>query len=216
MATPDASRPSSPAVNNHLLTAKAGPGGRGSRRGRKLGNSATSSADESSRERPVNARKASGKAKRRWDADGMATEDDDTQLDYSTQSIDAGEDDATQIEDVRAEDMGSRTGKGQFVLKDLDDEVDAILAESRAKDVKKEETTGLVGSGLGAISGYFRNVVGGKTLTEKDLEKPLKDLEDHLLRKNVAREAAVRLCESVGRDLLGSKTSSFTSEYHHC
>ena len=36
-------------------------------------------------------------------------------------------------------------------------------------------------------------------------------MEDHLLNKNVAREAAVRLCESVERDLIGLKTSNFTT-----
>ena len=212
--TPEASRPSSPAVNN-LLVGKAGPGGKGSRRARKLaGSTAPSSADESSRERPaIGSRKSTGKARRKWDADGFAVEDDgDAQLDYSAQSIDAPAGDSSTVEDVRAEDMGSRTGKGMFVLKDLDDEVDAILAESKAKDTKKEEATGLVGSGFGAISGYFRNVVGGKTLSKEDLEKPLKKLEDHLLTKNVAREAAVRLCEAVERDLVGTKTGNFTSE----
>jgi len=212
--TPDVSRPSSPAVNN-LLVGKAGPGGKGSRRAKKLASStAASSADESSRERPaIGSRKSTGKARRKWDADGFAVEDDgDAQLDYSTQSIDASEGALSNVEDVRAEDMGSRTGKGMFVLKDLDDEVDAILAESKSRDTKKEETTGLVGSGFGAISGYFRNVVGGKTLSKEDLEKPLKKLEDHLLTKNVAREAAVRLCEAVERDLVGTKTGNFTSE----
>jgi len=36
-------------------------------------------------------------------------------------------------------------------------------------------------------------------------------MEEHLLKKNVAREAAVRLCDSVEQSLLGTKTSNFTS-----
>lgn len=212
--TPDDSRASSPAVG-HLLTAKGGPGAKGSRRSRKaLATSApTSSGDESSPgRRPANSRKVSSKAKRRWDADGFAADDsEDKVLDYSAQA-DAGDEDGANVEDVSAADMGNRTVKGQFVLKDLEDEVDAILAESKNKKVDSEESKGLVGSGFGAISGYFRNVVGGKTLTKEDLAKPLKNLEDHLLEKNVAREAAVRLCESVERDLTGLKTSNFTSK----
>lgn len=135
-------------------------------------------------------------------------------LDYSTHSIDGADIDSSQVEDVRTEDMGSRTNKGQFVLKDLDDEVDAILAESKSKQQSTthlDPSTGLVGTGIGALSGYFKNIVGGKTLTKDDLAKPLKAMEDHLLNKNVAREAAVRLCGSVERDLIGFKTSSFTS-----
>jgi len=218
IATPDTSRPASPAISqSQLLTAKAGPGGKGSRRARKLASASgpVSSADESSRERrPANARKVSGKVRRKWDAEGFATEEDDTQLDYSQQDVDGGEEDMSQMEDVKAADMGNRTGKGEFVLKDLDDEVNAILAESRAKDVQTQEDKGLMGRGFGAFSGYFKNIVGGKTLTKEDLVTPLINLEDHLLKKNVAREAAVRLCESVERDLIGTKTGNFTSMYN--
>ena len=37
-------------------------------------------------------------------------------------------------------------------------------------------------------------------------------MEEHLLKKNVAREAAVRLCEGVERELIGVKTASFESK----
>lgn len=216
--TPDTSRPASPAVN-HILTAKAGPGGKGSRRSRKLANATsapTSSGEESPARRPAAAKRASTKSKRRWDTDGFGVDDDeDTVLDYSTHNVEDADMNTSQVEHVRTEDMGSRTNKGQFVLKDLDDEVNAILAESKAKassnTSQPDPSTGLVGTGIGAISGYFKNIVGGKTLTKEDLIKPMKSMEDHLLNKNVAREAAVRLCESVERDLIGLKTSSFTS-----
>lgn len=49
------------------------------------------------------------------------------------------------------------------------------------------------------------------TLTKSDLDKPMKAMEEHLLSKNVAREAAVRLCEGVERELIGVKTASFES-----
>ncbi|PBP28297.1 SRP54-type protein [Diplocarpon rosae] len=83
-------------------------------------------------------------------------------------------------------------------------------------DAKKAEhttaaATGIVGSSLSAIGGLFRNVVGGKTLTKEDLDKAMKGMEDHLLRKNVAREAAIRLCEGVERELIGVKTGNFES-----
>ena len=40
----------------------------------------------------------------------------------------------------------------------------------------------------------------------------MRGMEEHLLKKNVAREAAVRLCEGVERELVGAKTGSFESE----
>ena len=156
---------------------------------------------------------------RKWNAEGMADEDDETPLDYSAISPGEGSgadpDHASRggaIEAINPESFGIRTGKGQFVLKDLDDEVHSILQGADAKKAKgTSATSGVVGSSLGAISGLFRNIVGGKVLTKEDLEKPMKGMEEHLLKKNVAREAAVRLCEGVERELIGVKTGSFES-----
>jgi len=117
------------------------------------------------------------------------------------------------LEEIDQKTWGSKTGKGQFVLKDLDDQVHSILASADAK--KADSTTaptGIVGSSISAIGGLFRNVVGGKTLTKEDLDKAIKGMEEHLLKKNVAREAAIRLCEGVERELIGVKTGSFESK----
>jgi signal recognition particle receptor subunit alpha len=217
--TPDTSRPTTPST--HVLTAKAGPGGKVSRRARKVTNTLSahaSSGDEKSRK----GKGAKGVKKgRRWDADGLADEDSDTPLDYSVNEPDATSDKETggnvlpgAMEAVDQASWGSRTGKGQFVLKDLDDQVHSILSSADSKKVDSSAApTGIVGSGLSAISGLFRNVVGGKTLTKADLDKAMKGMEEHLLKKNVAREAALRLCEGVERELIGVKTGSFESEY---
>lgn len=117
------------------------------------------------------------------------------------------------MENINPESFGTRKGK-DFVLKDLDNEVHSILQGANAKKAEeKAPAGGLVGTGLSAISGLFRNVVGGKVLTKADLEKPMKGMQEHLLNKNVAQEAAVRLCEGVERELIGVKTGSFESEF---
>ncbi|KAK4954815.1 hypothetical protein LTR10_007007 [Elasticomyces elasticus] len=218
--TPDTSRPATPArAASHLLTAKGGPG-KASRRSRKAQTFATSapasSGDESSTTRKAG-KNAAAKGKRRWDVDGSAIEgDDDGVLDYSapaTPGLDTT-DRELDVENVDAAQMGSRTGKGQFVLKDLDDEVDAILASSKAPSTTtttSDPATGLLGTATSRLTGLFRNVVGGKTLTKADLQQPLQLMQTHLLEKNVAREAAERLCQSVETDLLDHKTAGFTS-----
>ena len=117
------------------------------------------------------------------------------------------------VEAVDQNSWGSKTGKGEFVLRDLDDEVHSILASAGANKTNSDGgATGLVGSSLGVIGGLFRNVVGGKVLTKEDLEKPMRGMEEHLLKKNVAREAAVRLCEGVEKSLIGVKTGNFQSQ----
>ena len=160
-------------------------------------------------------RSTAPKKGRKWDADGLADEDSDTPLDYSAPANGAtsgDEERSGNLEEVQQESWGSKTGKGQFVLKDLDDQVNSILASADAKKADATPTsTGLIGTGMSAIGGLFRNVVGGKTLTKEDLDKAMKGMEDHLLKKNVAREAAIRLCEGVERELIGVKTGSFES-----
>ncbi|TID16022.1 P-loop containing nucleoside triphosphate hydrolase protein [Venturia nashicola] len=211
LPSPGSSRPSTPVVN-HLLTGASGP--KGSRRSRKAvnSNSAPASSGDESSARPGSKKGAKGqkpKVKRVWTADGLADEDDGTTLDYSAPATESDRA-ATTVDSTGQETWGTRTKTGQYMPKDIDEQMGAILASAKSgKD--SSETSGIVGSSLGAVSGLFRNFVGGKTLTKEDLAKPMKGIEDHLLKKNVAREAAVRLCDSVERDLIGMKTSSFTS-----
>ena len=220
--TPDTSRPSTPSHQpSQILTGKAGPG-KASRRARKanaaFNTSAPLSSGDEAPSRKAKGGKGSVKQKRRWDADGFAADgDDDTVLDYSAPaatSNPATEERELELDEVKAENMGSRTGKGQFVLKDLDDEVDAILAESKDSRLaaqQENEPSGLLGSASSRLTGLFRNVVGGKTLSKEDLKQPLQNMVNHLVEKNVAPEAAERLRQSVETDLLDQRTASFTS-----
>ena len=160
--------------------------------------------------------KGSLKKPRRWDADGLADEDGDVSLDYSAPTASSPNDVAIAgaMEEVEQASWGRRTKRGEFVLRDIDDEMDSILASAQAKKVASAQLStpnGLLGTGMASISTLFHNVVGGHTLTKDGLAKPLKGMEEHLLRKNVAREAAIRLCESVERDLVGVKTGTFQS-----
>ncbi|KAK1812065.1 hypothetical protein LTR12_013568 [Friedmanniomyces endolithicus] len=222
--TPDTSRPATPGhAASHLLTAKGGPG-KASRRSRKAqtfnASAPVSSGDESSAGRNLKGgAKPAAKGKRRWDVDGMAIDgDDDGVLDYSASATPGPENAERELDvaDVNTSQMGSRTGKGQFVLKDLDDEVDAILASSYKPQQQSNATDDSTGSGLLAsassrLTSLFRNVVGGKTLTKADLQLPLQQMQTHLLSKNVAPEAATRLCQAVETDLLDQKTANYTS-----
>jgi signal recognition particle receptor subunit alpha len=52
-------------------------------------------------------------------------------------------------------------------------------------------------------------------LTEADLKPVLDGMKQHLMKKNVAKEIADRVCEGVGESLIGKKVGSFQSELHH-
>ncbi|KAI7785834.1 signal recognition particle receptor subunit alpha [Diaporthe eres] len=214
-STPVTSRPATPA-NNAVLGGDASPAAKLSRRARKAvnrTNSAPASGDETASRKTKGAEKQAKKG-RKWDDDGLPLEDDpDVKLDYSGDTGDAAVGRSSALEEVDSSTWGSTT-KGKFVLKDLGDEVHSMLADAEAKKAATSTETangGLVGTGLSAITGLFRNVIGGKKLTKEDLDKAMKGMEDHLLRKNVAREAAVRLCEGVEKELIGVTTGSFES-----
>ena len=216
--SPGTSRPTTPlpGIAPHLLAEKRRPGSRGSRRARKAANAATSAPTSDSEAIRDRTSKQSAKKKGRvWGPDGMADEDDGATLDYSATGGDVNGDDQPKSpppEAIDSSTLGTRNKKGQFVLKDLDDdEVDDLLKSANKGNAVANG--GSVGSGsrFGAISGYFRNIVGGKTLTKDDLEKPLKAMEEHLINKNVARDAAVRLCDGVRSEMIGKKTGAFES-----
>ena len=209
-STPNTSRPSTP--GSQVVTGNAHPKG-ASRRARKAA-SAASSMLGSGDERKLKGKKDKAKKMRTWDDSGMAGEGDGASLDYS-QPAERSEEKVSVVpqEPMNMDVTGTRTKKGQYLLKDLDNEVHSILQNAQAKKDAEQTSvpSGLVGSSLGAISGLFKNVVGGKVLTKADLDKPMKGMEEHLLKKNVAREAVVRLCEGVEKDLAGVKTGSFES-----
>lgn len=215
-----AARPTHPAT--HLLSAsKQGPVGRKSRKARKAANQSAhaSSGEESGTGKSKNA-KNGPKKMRRWDVNGLMDEDDDVQLDYSAartgntsgEDRDGGTGRPGPVNAIEQKSWGTKTTNGEFVLKDLDEEVHSMLSSANAKSTKETTPTGIVGSSLGTIGNLFRNVVGGKTLTKSDLEGPIKGMEEHLLKKNVAREAAISLCNEVERNLIGIKTGNFQSK----
>ena len=213
--SPDTSRPTTPlqGVPSHLL-AEARPGSRGTRRSRKAANAPTSYASSGDESRKTAAPRSAPKKGRVWGPDGMADEYDGGTLDYSATNNEVNGGAGTKSpppEAISQDSWGMKNKKGQFVLKDLDDNVDEILRDA-AKD--RAPTNGEIttsGGRFGAISGYFRNIVGGKTLTKEDLDKALKAMEEHLINKNVARDAAVRLCDGVETEMVGKKTGAFES-----
>ncbi|KAK6355367.1 hypothetical protein TWF696_004476 [Orbilia brochopaga] len=213
--------PSSPALMAQALLQAPGrrPGGRGRRSRKSAGHSGASSAHASSGEERSPARLSAkpkrGKEMRIWGEDGSAAEAGEEQkLDYSGTgggSTDEEHDDSMRArpEAVDQSTWGMKTRQGDFVLKDLDYEINDILKQANETD--KKGPTGLA-SGLAAgAMGYLRNFVGGKTLTKEDMEKAISGIMTHLLEKNVAREAAAQICDSVQISLVGQKTGSFQS-----
>ncbi|KAF3901530.1 hypothetical protein ABW21_db0200156 [Orbilia brochopaga] len=214
--------PSSPALVAQALLQASGrrPAGRGRRSRKSASHSGASSAHASSGDEKSPARLSAkpkrGKEMRVWGQDGFSAEaGEDLKLDYSGTgggSTDEEHDESARSrpEAVDQSTWGMKTRQGDFVLKDLDYEINDILKQ--ANETEKKGPTGLA-SGLAAgAMGYLRNFVGGKTLTKEDTEKAISGIMTHLLEKNVAREAAAQICDSLQTSLVGQKTGSFQSK----
>ncbi|AOW07604.1 signal sequence receptor alpha subunit [Yarrowia lipolytica] len=127
---------------------------------------------------------------RKWGEDGQALDvgsDDDADLDFSS-----GPSGATAVvEDVDMTNYGGANKQGDFVLKQLGDDEPPIPSKSRF--------------------GFLKNIMGGKTITQEDMDKVTAKVEEQLMKKNVAKEVAVHLCDQVSRSLVGCTTNSWTT-----
>ena len=99
--------------------------------------------------------------------------------------------------------MGNRTSEGMYEVKDWEFDTPAPLAA--ASDSKAS------GSSLGALGSLFSRITGTKTLTQADLAPVLEGMKQHLMKKNVAKEIADKVCEDVGQSLVGKKVGGFQS-----
>ncbi len=64
-------------------------------------------------------------------------------------------------------------------------------------------------SSMGALGTMFARLTGGKVLAKEDLEPVLSAMKDHLMKKNVAKEIADKICDGVGRTLIGKRIGGF-------
>ncbi|CAD6502726.1 BgTH12-05316 [Blumeria graminis f. sp. triticale] len=204
--------------DGHLITEKIGRPSRSSRKARRTADTSTTyaSSDEMQLQKSRASKNLTAKKGRKWDANNLPDEDDGLPLDYSEHNDATPSKSEIRIEDRAIaksdkESWGRTTDNGRFVLKDLDDQITSILNSDNCKENNTTIHNGILGSSFNTIKGLVRNVVGGKTLTKENLHKFMKEMEDHLLRKNVAREAVLRLCEGVETELIGLKTGNFES-----
>lgn len=174
------------------------------------------------------------KAARRW-AESALTAQDIAALDYSSAPGDSDVDrppprvNLAQLVDESS--RGAVRADGLYEVKDLDlygatgvkggdddDDTEDMIARALSKAERAKDESG-AGAGtskgaLSAIGGLFSRFTGGKVLTAEDLAPVLNGMKEHLMKKNVAKEIADKICESVGESLVGTRVSGFGSTCH--
>src|SRR5258706_5829023 len=202
--------------------ARAGKGKKGGRGGKEPASASGSESDLTASGR----RKAPAKVQRKW-VDNAPTEDDMANLDYSVDAPRADGNgslsEAVLASLVDESSRGTRGKDGLYEVKDWeflnksgtgesDDDDDMI---SRALNAAPQGSlNGPSAAGQGYFGGLLSRLTGGKVLTKEDLTPALSGMKDHLMKKNVAREIAEKVCESVGTGLEGKKVGGFKSMYY--
>ncbi|KAF8136090.1 SRP54-type protein [Boletus edulis] len=155
--------------------------------------------------------KTKSKTGRKW-GDETPTESDMASLDFSLDKSDSGANvrptfDLQSLVDETS--LGTRTKDGLYEVKDWDfgpenDETNDVIARALGSDAPKQS-----GSSLGSLGSLFARLTGSKILTENDLKPVLEGMKEHLMKKNVAKEIADKVCEGVGESLVGKKVGGF-------
>ncbi|PWN54062.1 P-loop containing nucleoside triphosphate hydrolase protein [Violaceomyces palustris] len=212
------------------LKAEGGPGGRKVSRAKK-GNNASGSAGNSApgtpgghgsgTESPGGKKGKPAKEMRKWDGSGNFSAGDVSSLDFSG----SGGKDAVESNGldswVDKRSMGQKRADGVYEVADVfeeegeddeDDEDDEGTQKARGKGssssfLSRFSTASASGSSLFSLS----RLTGSKVLTKEDLTPALSAMQSHLQSKNVATDVAIRLCDSVERNLVGKNLGSFGS-----
>ncbi|WRT70790.1 uncharacterized protein IL334_007789 [Kwoniella shivajii] len=120
---------------------------------------------------------------------------------------------------VSTDALGTRNSTGAYEVADWD------YKQGKADDLPTEEEILARGTshmspmtkveedikGTSAWSNVLSRLTGKKILTQEDLQPVLVEMERHLMSKNVAKDIAERMCESVGAALVGKKLGGLNS-----
>ncbi|KAF8558467.1 P-loop containing nucleoside triphosphate hydrolase protein [Imleria badia] len=156
-------------------------------------------------------RKQKTKAGRKW-GDEAPNETDMASLDFSVDKADSGANGRSMFDLQSLVDeasLGTRTKDGMYEVKDWDfssrdEETNDVIARALGSDASKQPA-----SSLGSLGSLFARLTGSKVLTEDDLKPVLEGMKQHLMKKNVAKEIADKVCEGVGESLVGKKVGGF-------
>jgi signal recognition particle receptor subunit alpha len=154
--------------------------------------------------RSESTKKTAKKALRKWGHEAP-TESDMAELDFSYDKLSDLETSSTPVNIQALIDeasLGSRTRDGLYEVKDWEF---GRAAVAEANKQQKEQAS----SSLGTFGSIFARLTGSKMLTEEDLKPVLESMKQHLMKKNVAKDIADKVCEGIGESLVGKKVGGF-------
>lgn len=162
-------------------------------------------------------RKQKGKVLRKW-GDALPSESEMASLDFSYEKL--SELDARPASNdlqalVDEASLGTRSKDGLYEVRDLEfaNAKTADDAIARALNGGPDKENKPAQSSLGTLGSLFARFTGSKVLSEADLDPVLEGMKQHLMKKNVAKDIAEKVCEGVGESLVGKKVGGFQSMF---
>jgi signal recognition particle receptor subunit alpha len=163
--------------------------------------------------------KQRGKVLRKW-GDAPPSESEMASLDFSYEKL-SNLDAQPMSNDLQAlvdeASLGTRNKDGLYEVRDLEFSNSQVADDAVAKALRAgtdKENKPAQGS-LGALGSLFARFTGSKILSEDDLNPVLEGMQQHLMKKNVAKDIAEKVCEGVGKSLVGKKVGGFQSASFH-
>jgi signal recognition particle receptor subunit alpha len=164
-------------------------------------------------------RKQRGKVLRKW-GDAPPSESEMASLDFSYEKL-SDLDAQPTSNDLQAlvdeASLGTRNKDGLYEVRDLEFSNSQVADDAVAKALSAgtdKENKPAQGS-LGTLGSLFARFTGSKILSEDDLNPVLEGMQQHLMKKNVAKDIAEKVCEGVGKSLVGKKVGGFQSASFH-
>lgn len=159
------------------------------------------------------------KVARKWEDSGKVTSKDMADLDFSSGKVEDDVDDSVLDSLIDEAALGTRGADGMYEVADYQDkrgdvdEDDGILASLAASKLSTTDETAQKKPASG-FSSFFSRLgtsagLTSKAITAEDLVPVMNAMREHLMNKNVARDIADKICDSVSQSLVGKKTSGF-------
>ena len=108
--------------------------------------------------------------------------------------------------------LGTRSQDGLYEIKDWEFTKESNGGDIITRTLQAQQEGQSSSKPTGTLASIFARLTGSMVLTETDLKPTLEAMKQHLMKKNVAKEIAERVCEGVGESLVGKKVGSFQSE----
>jgi signal recognition particle receptor subunit alpha len=150
------------------------------------------------------------KVMRKWDVEAPS-ESEMAALDFSAHEVNDIKREVTSSGLIDTNSMGKRGKDGTYEIQDWEFNSDAndAIAQAIEKGSSTSSKQQNSSTTLGAMGSLFARFTGGKTLTEEDLQPVLATMKEHLMKKNVAKGIADKVCDGVGKEMLGKKISGY-------